>query len=160
MRAEKNRPFSGRSVSFCIVPGDRHNPQGVKDSPVQRFLNGEKRQEIRIKLDGADCGRAGPSQRPTSKVFQRGYGAPGGQHDRVGAGGKPGNANFPRFLQHVHAHYQNCDRGKNRGEEGESSQELTYEIELEGGYDAEKPPHPLAAFVFVFHDLVGLKIWG
>src|SRR3984957_12586590 len=37
MRAEKNRPFSGRSVSFCTVPGDRRNPQGVKDSPVPRF---------------------------------------------------------------------------------------------------------------------------
>jgi hypothetical protein len=31
---EKNRPFSGRSVSFSTVPGDRRNPQGVKDSPV------------------------------------------------------------------------------------------------------------------------------
>ena len=48
VRAEKNRPFSGRSVSFFTVPGDRRNPQGVKDSPVQRSPKWRKRQEIRV----------------------------------------------------------------------------------------------------------------
>jgi hypothetical protein len=69
------------------------------------------------------------------------------------------DGNHPTFMQQIPTRDQAADHRKNRREESKRRQQLLNEVELRGPDDCQEPPHPLSAFVCLFHigSFLGLR---
>jgi hypothetical protein len=95
--------------------------------------------------------RTRPSQRATGEYFDRVRSALDHRNQRMAACGHALDGKHPTPVQQISTGHDRADHRENRREEGKCRQQFPNEVELHGSDDCQEPPHPLSAFVCLFH---------